>query len=269
MKAQQQGARIARAETIAHQARPEAAGGAILGNLLEQVAMRIEEERKPGREFVHCETRGERGIDVGDGIGERKAHFLHGGRAGFANVIAGDGDRGPARQFLLAPGKEVGHDAHGRARRIDIGAARDIFLEDIVLYGAREVCEARSLLPGHGDIQGEENRRRGVDGHRSGDLAKRDAFKQSLHILERADGHADLAHLAARAGMVGIESHLGGQIEGDGKTRLALREQIAITLIGLPCRAEAGILPHGPELAAVHRGIDPARVGKFAGLSEG
>ena len=43
-----------------------------------------------------------------------------------------------------------------------------------------------------------------------------------------------------------------------------LREQIAIARVGLRGGAETGVLPHGPELAAVHRRVDAAREGKFA-----
>ncbi len=130
--------------------------------------------------------------------------------------------------------------------------------------GSRELFEIGSLLPGHSHVQRQENRCRGVNGHRSGDLRKRDAFEQLAHIVERADGHADLANLAARAGMVGIEPHLRGQIERHREPGLALGQQVAVALVGLERRAKAGILPHRPELAPVHRGIDSARVGKLA-----
>src|SRR6185503_11455974 len=36
---------VLRMELIAHDARPDPAGGAVLGNLLEEVAVRVEEER--------------------------------------------------------------------------------------------------------------------------------------------------------------------------------------------------------------------------------
>ena len=137
------------------------------------------------------------------------------------------------------------------------------------MHRAGELFEIGSLLPGHSDVERQENRRGGVDGHRSGDLRERDAFEQRSHIFERADGHADFAHLAARAGMVGIEAHLRGQIERHREAGLALRQQVAVALVGLLRGAETGVLPHCPELAAVHRGIDSARIGKFARGAEG
>src|SRR6266566_172125 len=58
------------------------------------------------------------------------------------------------------------------------------------------------------------------------------------------------------------------QIEGDGEARLALRQQIAIAGVRLARRAEAGILPHSPEFAAVHRGMNSPGVGELAGRAE-
>ena len=82
--------------------------------------------------------------------------------------------------------------------------------------------EVGALPLGHRDVERQQNRRGGIDGHRSGNCAERNAVEQRLHILERADGHADFAHFAARAGMIGIEAHLRGQIERHRKPGLAL-----------------------------------------------
>ena len=82
-------------------------------------------------------------LDVGDGVGQREGHFLNRRGAGFANVIAADGDGVPFGQLAGGPGEQVGDDAHGRARRIDVGAARDVFLQDVVLDGAGELAQGR------------------------------------------------------------------------------------------------------------------------------
>src|SRR5207302_10172497 len=42
-------------------------------------------------------------------------------------------------------------------------------------------------------------------------------------------------------------------------------EQIAEPLIGLPRRAEPGVLPHGPQLAEIHVAVDTAGIWIFAG----
>ena len=45
-------------------------------------------------------------------------------------------------------------------------------------------------------------------------------------------------------------------------------QQVAIARIRLRRRAESGILPHGPQSPAIHRGINAARKGKFAGKAQ-
>ena len=51
-------ARILRAEALAHHALPDAPRGAVLGDLLEEIVVRVEEKRKPRREIVHLQSRG-------------------------------------------------------------------------------------------------------------------------------------------------------------------------------------------------------------------
>ena len=45
------------AERLLHQARPDAPHGAILGDLLEEIDVRVEEERQPRRERVDVDAR--------------------------------------------------------------------------------------------------------------------------------------------------------------------------------------------------------------------
>src|SRR5579883_800752 len=68
--------------------------------------------------------------------------------------------------------------------------------------------------------------------------------------------------------MVGIHTHLRRQVEGYGEPGGALGQQIAIAPVALLGRAEAGILPHGPEAAAIHVAIDAACIGELTGLAE-
>ena len=73
--------------------------------------------------------------------------------------------------------------------------------------------------------------------------------EQDLHVLERADGDAALAHFAFGRGMIGVVTHQRRQIEGHREPGLALAQQIAIAAVGFLGRGEPGELPHGPELA--------------------
>src|SRR5215212_10285560 len=56
--------------TVAHDLRPHPPGRPVLGHLLEQVVVRIEEEREPGRELVHLEPGVDSGLDICYGVGE-------------------------------------------------------------------------------------------------------------------------------------------------------------------------------------------------------
>ena len=94
--------------------------------------------------------------------------------------------------------------------------------------------------------------------------ASRMPSKQALHVGERADGDAHAPHFAGRQRMIGIHAHLRGQIEGHRKPGDALRQQIAVAPVALLGGAEAGVLAHGPEPAAIHVRIDSAGVGVLA-----
>ena len=83
--------------------------------------------------------------------------------------------------------------------------------------------------------------------------AEVDAVEQLVHVVERIDGDAEPADLAERARIVAVEAHERRQVERGAEAGLALVEQELEALVGLPRRAEAGELPHGPEPAAVHR----------------
>ena len=72
----------------------------------------------------------------------------------------------------------------------------------------------------------------------------------------------------ARARVVRVAAHLRRQIERDAEARLPLREQVVVALVRLVRGAEAGVLAHRPEAAAVHVRLDAAREGRLAGDAE-
>ena len=69
-------------------------------------------------------------------------------------------------------------------------------------------------------------------------------------------------------GRVGVVAHLGGQVEGDGQARRAVRDQLLVAGVGLGGRAEAGVLAHRPRAAGVHRRVDAAGEGVRARLAQ-
>ena len=162
----------------------------------------------------------------------------------------------------------IDHQPHRRLGREDVFLLRDVFLEDVVLGGAAQLVGAHALFFGGGDVHGPDDGRGRVDGHAGGDLVERDAVQQDFHVLERRDRHAALAELAQRFRGVGVVAHQRGQVEGDAQAGLPLVEQILEAAVGLLGGAEAGEHAHRPQLAAVQRGMDAARVGILAGQAE-
>ena len=139
-KRSMQRARIFCVEALAHDAGPEAARGAEFGDLFDEVVVRVEEEREARGEAVDIETGVDGGLDVRHAIRQGEGDLLRGGGAGLAHVVAGDGDGVPLGDFGGGPGEHVGDDAHGVGHRIDVGPARDVLLEDVVLHGAAELA---------------------------------------------------------------------------------------------------------------------------------
>jgi len=70
--------------------------------------------------------------------------------------------------------------------------------------------------------------------------------KSAFHVGNGGDRDAGLSDLAAGHGMVGVETHLRGEVEGDGEPGLPPLEKIAITLIRLLRGGIAGVLAEGP-----------------------
>ena len=125
-----------------------------------------------------------------------------------------------------------------------------------------------ALLFGDGDVKTEQNRRRRVDRHRSGDLVERQPLEQQAHVLDGVDGHARRARPRLGARVVGIAPHLRRQIERHREARLALRQQIVVAAVRFRGGAEPGVLAHRPETRAVHVGLRSAREGGLAGKTE-
>src|SRR6266704_2090512 len=269
VEAQHQRAWVFRAEAFRHDFGPEAAGGSILGDFFEKIVMSVEEKRKLRSKFIDAESGVERGLNVGDAIGKREGDFLDCGRTGFADVITGDRDGVPLRDVVAAPRENVGDNAHRGAHGIDVGAAGDVFLQNVVLHGAGKLLQGGALPFGDRNVEAEQDGSCGVDGHGGGDFFERDTVEERLHIFEGVDGDANFTDFAEGERMIRIHADLRGEIEGDGEPGLSLAQKIAIALVGFDGGAEAGVLAHGPEAAAVHGGIDAAGERKFAGITEG
>ena len=268
VEAQHHRAGVFRLEALLGDARPEAAGGAELGDLLQAEAVAGEEEGEAGGKLVELEPGGETGFDVGDGVRHGEADLLRRCAAGLAHVVAADADRVPGRQLIFAVGKDIGDKPDGGAGREDVGAAGDVLLQDVVLRGAADLSQVSALPLGHRHVEREQDRCRGVDRHRRRHLLERNAVEQRLHVAQRADRDAYLADFALRQRVVRVVADLGRQVERYRQAGLALPQQILIALVRLFRRTEAGVLAHRPEPAAIHRRLDASRIGVAAGKAE-
>jgi hypothetical protein len=146
----------------------------------------------------------------------------------------------------------IGDQPHGGTRRENVLLLRDVLFQDVVLQGAGKLRPIDPLLLGHHQVHGPQDGGRRVDGHGDRHVAQRNAAEENLHVFERRNGRAALAHFAFAEGVVGVVAHQGGQVEGHRKSRLALRQQVVIAAVGFFRSGEAGELAHGPELAAIH-----------------
>ena len=203
-------------------------------------------------------------VAVRDAVRDRERELLHRGRAGLADVVAGDRDRVPRRDPLGAVREQVRRQPHRRPRREDVVPARDVLLEDVVLHRAAQRGAGDALPLGDELVEQQQQRRRRVDRHRRRDLAERDPGEQDLHVGDRVDRDARPADLAERARVVRVVAELRRQVEGDREPGLAALEQVAVALVRLLRRGEAGVLPDRPRPAAVHVGVRPARVRELA-----
>ncbi len=104
------------------------------------------------------------------------------------------------RQVLVAVGEDVGDEPHRRAGRVDVGPPGDVLLQDVVLDRPADLGVGDPLLLGHQLVEQQQDAGGGVDGHRRRHLVEREARQQEPHVVDRVDGHPDLAHLAHRRG---------------------------------------------------------------------
>jgi hypothetical protein len=234
---------------------PAAAARPVLGDLLEEVAVRAEEERDLRGELVNRHPpAGEDRVAVGDAVGEGEGHLLDRVRARVAKVSAGDGDRVKPRYLARAELDAVGDEPQARHGRPDPGAPGRVLLQYVVRDGAGEGTARQAALFRGGDVEREQDRGGAVDREAGADLVQRDLVEEELGVRERVDGDADPADLLRDLRVVGVVAALGGQVERDDQAGAALIEEVAVTPIGFLGGAEPRVLPEGPQPAPVPGG---------------
>jgi hypothetical protein len=167
---------------------PHLAEGPQLATLFDETYAGIDKERDPLddlRERIRSDFA--RSLDPienrhrgAQGVGQ----LLHRRRPRLLQVVAADVGRIPFRHMLDRVVDRIGDQAHRRTRRIDVGAAREIFLDDVVLGGAAQFGRIDPSPLRQADVQRQEPRRRGIDGHRGVHLIERDLVEQLIHVLD-------------------------------------------------------------------------------------
>ena len=125
-------------------------------------------------------------------------------------MVGADIGRVPFRHLAAGVDDHVLDQPQRRRGREDVSAAREIFLQDVVLHRAGELGACRRPAP-------RRARHRARAARRAVALmvievfisAERDALEQAPHVAEMGDRHADLADLAARERVVRSRSRSG------------------------------------------------------------
>ncbi len=246
--------------------RPAPPPGAVLGDLLEEVVVRVEEEGHLGCEFIDRHP-----APVDDLVAVRhrvlqgEGHLLRSVGASVTEVRAGDGHRVEARHLVGAELDRVRDQAERRRGRPDPRAARDVLLEDVVLHRAPHLITRHALLVSDRDVEGEHDGGGPVDRPRRRDAIERDVPEEDLGVGERVEGDADPADLLFDVGVVGVVADLGGQVGRHRESRAALFEQELVPLVGPLGGTETRVLAERPEPVAVAPRVVAAREGVFAG----
>ena len=167
--------RVLGAEPVAHQARPQPAGGADLRDLLEEVEWKLKKNEKRGRKASGSRPRRDQVLHVGEAVGDREGELLGGRRPGLADVVAGDRDRVPERHLGRAELDQVADQAHAGPLGDDPLLLGDELLEDVRLERAATGSRAvEAALLGGRHEQRQRHGRRAGDGHRDGDRVEVD-----------------------------------------------------------------------------------------------
>ena len=165
MKPQHAGLLFFGLEALLHDGRPEPSGGPEFCDLFDEIVVAAEKERDPGGDGIDIQPRLNRGLQIGDAVGQRERHLLDGGATGLAHVVAADADRIPPGNAVLAEGKDVGDDPHRFVGRKDIGPPGRIFLQDVVLDGPLQKAALHPLFFGNRNVHRHQDRGRRIDRH--------------------------------------------------------------------------------------------------------
>ncbi len=247
---------------------PDAACRAVLADLLEKIAVRVEEERQAWREGIDVQAPLHGGFDVSEAVGQRERELLHRGRSSLANVITADRNRMEAGHVVRRMLDRVDDETHGRLGRVEIFLLRDVFLEDVVLNRAAQLRRVGALLFRRRNVEGPDDGGGAVDRHRSADVLERNAVEERFHVTQAGDGDAAASDLALGALVPRVDAHERRHVERHGESGATLTQQVLVALVRFARGPEAGELAHRPQSPTVHVRVRSTRERELAGCRD-
>jgi hypothetical protein len=220
----------------------------VLGDLLEEVDVRVEEEGETGGELVDLQSGGSCRLHIGESVGQGEGQLVGGRGSGLADVVARHRHRVEAGHFGRAVADDVCHQSQRRSGREHVLLLGLVLLQHVVLEGPAEVTTLGSGPLGGGHVHGEAHGCRRVDGHGGGGGTQVDTGEEVLGVGQGVDGDPAPAHLALGQRVVRVTAHQGGKVVGHRQTVAPGTEEVVETGVGVLGRSEPGEHAHGPEL---------------------
>ena len=184
-----------RAVDVPQAACPDTACGAELGDLLEEVDVRVEEEGQSGRETVDVQTPGQAQFHVAEAVGQGVGELLGGRGPRLPDVVSGHRQRFVRRNVLRAVLHQVADQPQLWPGRVQPFLLRDVLLEDVGLQRAVEGSDVHALTLGRHQVHAEDGDRGTADGHGGGGLTERDPVEEQVHVRHGVDGHPTVTDL--------------------------------------------------------------------------
>ena len=266
VEAQHQRPLIGRPVAVAHPPRPDPPRRPVLGDLLEEVDVGVEEERQPRGEGIDRQPRLHRQLDVGEAVGQRERQLLGRRRPRLADVIPGDRDRMPARHLRRREPDRVAHQPHRRPRREHELLLRLVLLQDVVLQRPAEAGPRHARLLRLGDEHRHDHRRRRVDRHRRRDRPEIDPGVEILHVGQAVDRHAAPSDLSQRHRIIRVDPQQRRHVERRRQPVATGPDDLLEPPVRVVRRPEPGEHPHRPQLRPIHRRVRTPRVRKLPGI---
>ncbi|MEZ6162893.1 MAG: hypothetical protein R3B67_00460 [Phycisphaerales bacterium] len=246
-----------------------------LGDLFEELVVGVEEEGEAGCELVDVEAADEAGLDIFHAVAEGEGELLGCGGAGFADVVAGDGDGVPAGDMLGLELDGVDDELGGGLGRVDELVLGVELFEDVVLERAPRVSqEMLQICLAMARYMAQMTHAGALMVWETVTESMGDVGVEAVHVLDGVDGDAALSDFAEGEDIVGVAAHEGGEVEGGGEAGVGggfgfgLVEDVLEACVGVVGGAEAGELAHGPEAGAVALWEEASGVGELAGVGD-